>query len=122
DRSPIKLTDCNALDFERFLGVLYPAAFHQYTASTLEEWTSILALATQWGFDSIRLLAIREVFPLASPLDRIVLAHKFDIKEWLLDAYREVCERQAPLSDEEAERIGAKDTARVARVRERRRL
>ncbi|EPQ53960.1 hypothetical protein GLOTRDRAFT_23935, partial [Gloeophyllum trabeum ATCC 11539] len=105
-------------DFERFLGVLYPAAFHQHTATTLDEWTSILALSTQWGFDSIRLLAIKEVLPLASPIDKIVLGHKYDIQEWLPDAYHALCVRKDPLSDDEAERLGAKDTARVARIRE----
>lgn len=118
----VRLTDCTAVDFERFLGVLYPVAFHQHDATTMDEWRSILALSTQWGFESIRLLAIREVFSLASPIDKIVLGRQYDIRVWLPDAYEAVCLREDPLSDEEAERIGAKDTARVARLRERRML
>ncbi|KZT27205.1 hypothetical protein NEOLEDRAFT_1034811, partial [Neolentinus lepideus HHB14362 ss-1] len=115
----IELSQCTGvIDFERFLSILYPASFNEHTAKTLDEWTSILALSTQWGFDTIRLLAIRELFPLATAVDKIVLAHKYDVKEWLLDAYKEVCLRKDSLSVEEAKRIGAEDTARVAIVRE----
>ncbi|KZT27202.1 hypothetical protein NEOLEDRAFT_1240493 [Neolentinus lepideus HHB14362 ss-1] len=116
----VDLSDCTAVDFERFLGILYPTSFNRHTARTLDEWTSILALSTNWSFDSIRILAIREILPLTSSVDQIVLAHKYGIKEWLLDAYREVCLRNEPLSVEEADRIGAKDTARVAIIREKR--
>ncbi|KZT27201.1 hypothetical protein NEOLEDRAFT_1131230 [Neolentinus lepideus HHB14362 ss-1] len=116
--SIVELKDCTALDFERFLGVLYPNAFNQHTATTLEEWSSILALSAQWGFESIRLLAIREVFPLASSIDRVALGLKYDIKDWLLDAYLDICLRRDPISDDEAERLGAKDVARVSRLRE----
>ncbi|KZT27200.1 hypothetical protein NEOLEDRAFT_1131229 [Neolentinus lepideus HHB14362 ss-1] len=116
----VDLLDCTAIDFERFLDVLYPISFSRDTPKTLDEWTSILALSTQWGFNSIRTLATRELFPLASPIDKIVLAHKYDIKEWLLEAYKDVCLRKEPLSVEEAERIGVKDTARIASIRENR--
>ncbi|TFK50195.1 hypothetical protein OE88DRAFT_332780 [Heliocybe sulcata] len=115
----VELKDCTVLDFERFLGVLYPNDFDQHMATTLEEWTSILALATRWSFESIRRLAVGKVFPLASPIDKVVLGHKYEIADWLGGAYVDICVRQDPVSDDEAEQLGAKEVARISRVRER---
>ncbi|TFK50194.1 hypothetical protein OE88DRAFT_333091 [Heliocybe sulcata] len=117
--SVVELKDCTALDLERFLDVLYPNDFNRRTTATLEEWTSILALASHWGFESLRRLAVGNVFPLASPIDKVILGHKYDIEDWLADSYLHICLRPDPISDVEAEQLGAKDVARVSRVRER---
>ena len=59
--------------------------------STTEEWTSVLALATQWEFADYRRLAIARLAQLASPVDRILLGRRYDIPEWLSTAYLELC-------------------------------
>ena len=48
----------------------------------------------------------------------MVLAVKHSVDPWLIPAYCDICERTEPLSDQEAEKLGAVTTARLARARE----
>jgi hypothetical protein len=93
-------------------------AIGEFAVSTLQEWTSILRLASKWGFGSIRSLAVHSVLPLASPVDKIALARTYGFDDWLLDAFVALCERPEPLSDDEAERMIKSDIAKIARARE----
>lgn len=52
-------------------------------------------------------------------VDRIILARKFSIVEWLASAYTELCTRKLPLQQDEIERLGGQATSRLAEVRER---
>jgi hypothetical protein len=72
----------------------------------------------KWGFDSIRALAIRELLPLASPVDRVVLSRQYDIDDWLPDALTALCQRADPLSAEEAEHMSKEDILRIFQARE----
>ncbi|KDQ59056.1 hypothetical protein JAAARDRAFT_651278 [Jaapia argillacea MUCL 33604] len=110
------LDGIKAVDFERFLGVIYPSRFDKNDASTFEEWSSILHLATKWGYESIRSLAIREIFPLCSPIDKIVLGREYDISDWLRDAYILVCERREPITLEEARRLGLEEVVKISKA------
>ncbi|KDQ59102.1 hypothetical protein JAAARDRAFT_128099 [Jaapia argillacea MUCL 33604] len=118
--SPIILEDVTVVDFERFLSALYPSELDKTDASTVEEWTSILHLSTKFSFASIRRLAIRSIFPIASSIDKIVLANKYDIEgtEWKRDAYVDVCQRKEALTLEEGERLGMSEVIKIARVRQ----
>ncbi|KDQ53631.1 hypothetical protein JAAARDRAFT_104342, partial [Jaapia argillacea MUCL 33604] len=111
---PVKLEGVAVADLETFLRVLYPSDFSKHTATTANEWTSVLSLATKWSFTTIRSLAIRELFPLASPIDKIVLGHQYDIPEWLLDAYIAVCERPEALTKKEGERLGLDEVIKIS--------
>ncbi|KDQ59110.1 hypothetical protein JAAARDRAFT_33840 [Jaapia argillacea MUCL 33604] len=113
----VTLDGVKAIDFERFLGVIYPSRFDKNDASTFDEWSSILHLAAKWGYESIRSLAIREIFPLSSPIDKIVLGRKYDIPDWLRDAYVAVCERREPISLEEAMRLGLEEVVKISKAR-----
>lgn len=88
----------------------------QHTAQTYEEWTSVLHLADKWGFATLRDLAVKEVFPLADDIDRIVLGRKYGKDEWLLDAFAAVCSRPAPLSLLEARRLSLEDVVRIGQI------
>jgi hypothetical protein len=83
-----------------------------------DDWASVLHIASEFGFDSIRRLAIRNLFPLASPVDKIVFGHRYGISEWLLDAYVAVCTRLESITDEEGEALGIKDVVRISAIRE----
>ena len=48
----------------------------------------------------------------------MVLAVKHSVDPWLIPAYCDLCERVEPLTDQEAEKLGAVTTARLARARE----
>jgi hypothetical protein len=77
---------------------------------------SVLHLAHELRFTTIRELAIRMLFPLASPVDRIVFGHRYALRNWLLDAYVAVCERDELLTVEEGERLGVRDAITINRV------
>ncbi|KDQ59004.1 hypothetical protein JAAARDRAFT_175669 [Jaapia argillacea MUCL 33604] len=116
--SPIFLEGVLVVDFERFLGLLHPAHFTSHHASTVEQWTSILELATKWSFVSIRSLAIRELSPLASPIDKVVAANRYDIAHWLEPAYMVLSTRQGALTKEEGRRLGVDEATKISQMRE----
>ncbi|KDQ53600.1 hypothetical protein JAAARDRAFT_136783, partial [Jaapia argillacea MUCL 33604] len=115
---PVKLDGVSVADLETLLGVLYPSDFSKSTATTVDEWTSVLALATKWSFTTIRTLAIGELFPLASPVDKIVVGRQYDIPEWLQDAYIAICERPEALTKKEGERLGLDEVIRISQLRQ----
>lgn len=89
-----------------------------YTASTVDEWTAILGVAAKWNFKSIRALAIRQLDSIASPVDKIVLGRKYEIVDWLSDAYKAVCMREDALSIEEGVRLGMEEVIKISALRQ----
>jgi hypothetical protein len=67
---------------------------------------------------SMRQLAIARLFPLASAVDRVVLARRFGIQEWLLDAFNEVVLRPSPLVLSEGRRLAVEDIILITQARE----
>ncbi|EIN06619.1 hypothetical protein PUNSTDRAFT_105734 [Punctularia strigosozonata HHB-11173 SS5] len=117
--SPIVLPDSiSDQDFERFLDLLYPIVFGVYTAHTSEEWTSVLRVAHYLRFESLRALAIRTLYSIASPVEKIVCARDFGIDEWLEEAYADICLRPSPLCEEEGVLIGLSTCLKIAAARE----
>jgi hypothetical protein len=93
--------------------------FRKYALTKLDEWTSVLHLSSKWDFESIRSLALRELLPLASPVDKIVLGRKYGFDDWLTPAFVAVCARAEPLSLAEAEKMSNADVTRIFQARER---
>jgi hypothetical protein len=93
--------------------------FGKYALTTLHEWTSILHLASKWSFKSMRSLALQELLPLASPVDKIVLGRKYGFDDWLIPAFVAVCARAEPLSLSEAKLLDVEDVALIFQARER---
>ena len=91
-----------------------------HKAQTLDEWTSILHLATRWEFTDIRALAINSIQSLnITPVDRIVISRDYDISgRWTLAAYTALCDRPEALTLEEASRLGLETSVRIAQMRE----
>ncbi|KAI0698309.1 hypothetical protein C8T65DRAFT_742883 [Cerioporus squamosus] len=121
DDNPLHFSGISAVDFERLLWILYPANYGAWKACTLEEWTSVLSLATRWEFNDVRDLAIRQLQVLEdiSSIDKVVLAREYDINDhWVLSAYTALCERPEPLSIPEAARLGLETSMRIAQLRE----
>ena len=94
---------------------------HDEHAFTLESWVSLLAFSTRFICDKIRARSIRELEAIQSrvdPIERIVLAVRHNIPQWLSGAYQELCQRQDPLSEEEGERLGLSTVIKLMRARE----
>ncbi|KAG8889552.1 hypothetical protein FRB98_003821 [Tulasnella sp. 332] len=121
DEHPIHLPIVTAQDFENFLWIFYAPNFGEYVAP-VEKWCSILGLATRWEFDGIRSLAIRKLneFPDGDipPVDRLVIAHRFQLEDWLLKPYVSLVCRPAPLTVDEGKKLGLEDVILLCRARE----
>jgi hypothetical protein len=98
---------------------VFGSDFKRHIIHTTSEWASILTIADKWEFKSIRDRAIEELDELGTALDKIVYGKKFGVSRWLEAAYIEICERAVPLTEEEGERMEAKDIVRIASTRER---
>lgn len=95
-------------------------AFGAYKPRTVDEWISVLHLATRWEFESIRQLAIRKLEGLTiDPVHKIVLSRQFDISTpWTLAAYTEVCHRSDALTVSEGRALGLETAMRIYQLRE----
>ena len=94
---------------------------HDEYAPTLESWVSLLAFSTRFFCDKIRVRSIRELEAIQSrvdPIERIVLAVRHNIPQWLSGAYQELCQRQDSLSEEEGERLGLSTVIKLMKARE----
>ncbi|KZP29666.1 hypothetical protein FIBSPDRAFT_815741 [Athelia psychrophila] len=117
-QEPMVLANVSTHDFDLFLSILYPTSFGVYPASTVEEWSGILHLADKWSFLSIRALAIAQIAPIASPIDKIVFGRLYGVNEWLVSAYHAVCTRPDALTLEEGRRLGVDDVIRINAIRQ----
>src|SRR5712672_47624 len=133
----ISLENVKSKDFDAFLSVLYPLyvpalkfaivpsltlffLFRNFNASeerSFEELSSILDLATRWGFTSIRGMDIRCLKP-PTAYQRLILGRKYAVEEWILPALQELCERSEPVTLDEARLMDFEDLVLVESVRE----
>jgi hypothetical protein len=77
----------------------------------------VLDLSTCWEFTSIRSLALNNIQP-PTPHDRLILARTYSVDHWVIPALSALCEREAPLSLDEARQMDIEDIVLVATVRE----
>ena len=94
---------------------------HDENTFTLESWISLLSFSTRFICDKIRARAIREIEAIQSrvePVERIVLAVRHNVPQWLTGAYQELCQRQDSLSEAEGEKLGLSTVIKLMRARE----
>ena len=77
----------------------------------------MLHLSTQWGFASIRRLALNNIQP-PTPHDQLLLSRTYSVDHWVIPALSALCERREPLSVDEARQMNVEDIVLVATVRE----
>ncbi|KZT05002.1 uncharacterized protein LAESUDRAFT_813862 [Laetiporus sulphureus 93-53] len=119
EETAIFLPGATSYEMDCLLSFLYDGMYEH--ALCLEDWIALLSISTRFVFDKIRDRAIREIsahVPALDPVQRISLAVKHDIPEWLMTAYVELCTRPIPLSKKEVEELGPTTAARLARARE----
>jgi len=92
---------------------------HGDITKSREEWTLLLSISTRFKMEKVRNRAIREItlFELDA-VDRIVLAVNHDVPAWLTPAYVVLCQREEPIREEEAEKLGLSVMVKLARARE----
>jgi hypothetical protein len=72
-----------------------------------QEWMSVLNLATVWNFKSVKETAVGEldVYTQHDPILKLIVAKRFDIPRWFVPAIHGVARREAPLDDNDFERL-----------------
>jgi hypothetical protein len=88
---------------------------------SLGEWIFILSVSSRYDMDKIRQRAIRQIIshhPRIDPIEKIMLAEKHNIPDWLPSAYASLCQRANPLEEWEAEKLGMGVMVKLARARE----
>ncbi|KAF8548457.1 hypothetical protein OG21DRAFT_1449080 [Imleria badia] len=123
DDNPIYLEGIQKDEFEQLLGVLFHRTHGTSQRSwpeTNDQWTTVLRLATLWGFDAVRQAAIDPLKEKMSPVDRVVLGQTYnlDFESWSLPAMNEIVRRQNPISLEEGRHMGLDMALKLASVRE----
>lgn len=83
----------------------------------MKEWSAVLYFADKWNFKSVRVLAIKNLSSIASPIDKIVLGRRYHIDEWLSDAYEAVCKRPEPLTLEEGRQLDLENVIKISAIR-----
>jgi hypothetical protein len=85
----------------------------------MEDWVSVLKLSTRWHFNRIRGLAITHLAAIAmDPVDKVVLAKKYKVRDWLQSGYESLVSRSTMISLEEAEKIGYQTAHLLYQARE----
>ena len=85
------------------------------------DWCNLLSISHRYECERARERSIKEINKLDPPVnnaDKITMAKKFGVKEWLLPACVALVERQDPLSHVEAEKLGLDMTILLSEVRE----
>ncbi|KAJ7072901.1 hypothetical protein C8F01DRAFT_973320, partial [Mycena amicta] len=88
----------------------------EHECNTTEEWTSVLEVAHPRHPKVVR-LAVKQLSSCASPVDKIWLGEKYDIKEWLAPAFLELALRKEPLSVAEGQKLGMDAVVRVGMMK-----
>jgi len=95
-----------------------------YKVLQRQDRVAVLHLAHMWGFENVRQTAIyvleRDAEVIRNPLERLRLAHKFHIDDWVPQAYRELIIRLQSLSAEEVPWLSPDFVQNMAKAREER--
>ena len=79
----------------------------------MTSWISVLDIATEWGFKTIRELAIQSLAPIISPVDQVAFGEKYAVEAWLLPGFRALCSREESLTLEEGRRLGLENVIAI---------
>ncbi|RDB16607.1 hypothetical protein Hypma_002794 [Hypsizygus marmoreus] len=122
DEHPFILESISRADFKGLLRVMYPLQTSQVgsdLALSKKDWVSALKLATMWNFRSIREHAITRLSNLdMDPIEKVTLAKEYKVPKWLLTGYHDIVKRTAPITPDEATRLGLGTTVYLFHIRE----
>jgi len=52
------------------------------------------------------------------PVEKLAIGAMLNVEEWIFSSFSKICQREKPLSDAEARKLGIVTVARIARARE----
>jgi len=74
-----------------------------------------------WQFQQIRTMALENLpylFIEKSPVEKVALAFKYDIKQWLVPGINQMAQRSEPINVEDVQLLGLEVALKIAAVRE----
>ncbi|KAK1225149.1 hypothetical protein PQX77_011931 [Marasmius sp. AFHP31] len=122
DDNPIVIPDVTRAEFVALMDYLYEGSFFKDKAprkTSPEEYINLLSIATRFVCIEARQEAIKRIESYGlNPIQKLVLADTYDIPQWLMPSYIELCKRDNPLTPDEALWIGAEKAMSIAKARE----
>jgi len=86
-----------------------------------DDWCNLLSISHRYDCEGARERSIKEINKIGSSVihvDKIAMAKKFGVKEWLVPACVALVERTDPLTFAEADKLGLDMTVLVGEARE----
>ncbi|KAI0691210.1 hypothetical protein C8T65DRAFT_745542 [Cerioporus squamosus] len=122
DDEPIQLQGVSAQEFREFLRVIHANLvvtdrLKHGLRDVTSDWIAVLKLATLWEFSTVRTQAIR-FLALLDPIERITLAQRYCVGEWVAEALWDISYRTVPLELAECNRLGLEWTVGAVKLRE----
>ena len=86
----------------------------------LDEWQSVLKLASLYEMVAVKTLAIGKMGPLlaAHPSLQVQLAKAYDIRKWLAPGFFRLAQRTKPLDEGDVRLVGLSDSLKICALRE----
>jgi len=112
------LSETTKAEFEKLLYIFYPSSLSNDDLTTVDDWSTILALANRYKMFELYTLAIQKLAPIASSVEKLAIVKKYNMvgHEWLLPAYTDLCSRNGPLSLDEAEKLDMQTVLKIWEV------
>ncbi|CAE6507929.1 unnamed protein product [Rhizoctonia solani] len=116
---PIVLKGITSADFAALLTVLYASHFSSdQPAPEASLVIPAFRLAYMFNFSELRTFLLPLAEKNLGDVEKVVFAREFDIKEWLAPAHSRLCQREKPLNNEEARKLGVDSVLVISRMRE----
>ncbi|PFH47357.1 hypothetical protein AMATHDRAFT_42980 [Amanita thiersii Skay4041] len=110
---------CNGVDKDAFvslLDVLFSVPFNEKPSLTADEWIRVLDLSFHWKLDAVHSLAIQYLSnPEIDAIKKLELAKKYNIKDWIVPAIKDLVKADHRITEQDAARIGVELALRIAR-------
>ena len=105
DKGTVWLTSCRSI----------------FRRTSTDEWRKLLVISSKLDCGEVRTKAIDELTAKKtsmSPIDRIELGNKYNVPQWLPEAYAEAFVRDSHLTVEEGKKLGLEVTVKVLKGRD----
>ncbi|KAH9899913.1 hypothetical protein C8Q73DRAFT_681424 [Cubamyces lactineus] len=118
--NPIVLAGVGAMDFTRFLWLLYPPTLGYCEIATVDEWLSVVDQADRWQMDSLREYAITQLRQLyIEPVRKILIWNRYNLPaNELVASYMDIISRPLAPSLAEAQELGLSLVVKISNARD----
>ncbi|KAF6751637.1 hypothetical protein DFP72DRAFT_1012155 [Ephemerocybe angulata] len=115
---PIPLPGVTVKEWEALLDFFYEGE-RKGIQDGGEEGSDRATISTRFDFEMVRRLAMDALeLRVPDPIERILIARKYELDEWLYSAYLQLCLREAALNEDEGNQLGMRTTVLLAKSRE----